>query len=369
MTTTTASENALAVDLIARAWGCAFSEPESSRDWAAQALDVSAGVEDAATSFWLLAAADWQLDRQETVHTHLRLSRTLFVQLESPRGQALCAELDAAIALQSGDAIRASLIHRALDAAPDPGSRAIDRFFSRWQRGVFARLLGQHDKALDHFRTAVDSAEASRNPGALAVAQLHLGGLLLELGRIEPAVAHTEAARSLAQHASARTLATAASAQLIVLRHAQGRPADVVDLAQAIGDQGGTQGAGPWVRLAVPLALAFWVAGDLDRAEAWLESGSSSQALLGDNAVFWAWVSARCLLSRGEHGLARDLAERTLAARQARSLPYHLGQLMTVAADACEAAGDRAAEQRHRLAASALVSGSAGSPRVTMAPA
>jgi hypothetical protein len=52
--------------------------------------------------------------------------------------------------------------------------------------------------------------------------------------------------------------------------------------------------------------------------------------------------------------LARDLAERTIVARQAKALPYHLAQLLQAAADACTAAGDPAAAQRHRDAAAAL---------------
>lgn len=343
-----------AQELLAKAWDNAFTDPEGCRDWASQALEVSAGSEEAATGFWLLALSDWQMDKLDPVSTHLRLARQLFVQLECARGQALCAELDAAVALRQGDAIRASLIHRALDSALDPGCKPLDRFFARWQRGVFARLLGQHDKALDHFRSATESAEASRNPGALAVAQLHLGGLLLEHARIEPALSHTEAAWSLAKHSGAGALGLAAAAQLIVIRHAQNRPADVVDLAQAISEQGAAHARGAMSRLAVPLALAYWVEGDLERAEAWLENGSSAHATQGENAVFWAWVSTRCLLERKEVGLARDLAERTIAARQGKALPYHFSQLLQAAAEACEAAGDDACAGRHRDAAAAL---------------
>ena len=358
----TAISTSCAQELLSKAWEASFSNPERCREWAAQALEVSAGSEDAAWSFWLLAQADWQLDRPETVTTHFRLARAQFVQLESGRGQALCAELDAAMALRAGDAIRASLIHRALDGALDPGSKSIDRFFSRWQRGIFARLLGQYDKALDHFRAATESAEASRNAGALATAHWHLGSALLEQGRIEPALAHTEAAWSLAKHSGAGSLNAASAALLIVIRHAQGRSADVVDLAEYLSEQGQAGGGSPLRSLAVPLALAHWVAGDLDRAEAWLENGSSAHATQGDAAIFWAWVSSRCLLARKETGLARDLAERTIAARKGKALPYHFSQLLNAAADACAASGDDAAAQRHRQAASALFTASLPAP-------
>jgi tetratricopeptide (TPR) repeat protein len=349
-----AVDTSRAQELLAKAWDNAFADPEGCRDWASQALEVSAGTEEAATAFWLLALTDWQLDKLDPVSTHLRLARQLFVQLESARGQALCAELDAALALRQGDAIRASLIHRALDSAMDPGTKPLDRFLARWQRGVFARLLGQHDKALDHYRAATESAEASRNPGALAIAHAYLGGLLLEHGRIEPALAHAEAAWSLAKHSGAGAWSLTTAAQLIVIRHAQNRPSDVLDLAQYISEQGSAHARGALAKLAVPLALAYWVAGDVDRAEAWLENGSGTQAMQGDNGIFWAWVSTRCLLARQEVGLARDLAERTVSARQAKALPYHLAQLLQAAADACTAAGDAASAQRHREAAAAL---------------
>lgn len=335
--------------LLQQAWDQSFADPIASRDRASRALDIAEpGGDDAAWCFWLLGLADLHTGQPGEARGRLQTARALFVQRESARGQALCAELDAAIALASGDPIRASLIHRALDGAQGFGLRAFDRFFGQLHRGLFARLLGQWQKALAHFQQARDAAEISRIPACLAAAQVQLGGLQLEFGELAEAQSRCEAALSLARHAGARGIITSAASNLIVIHDGLGRRDLAQDMASFLLDHPHAQGPGALARAAVPLALACLGAGDLDRAEAWLESGSSATSHDGDNGVFWAWLSARCLLARGEPRMARDLAERTLAARQAQALPYHLAQLLEVTADACETLGQHDQAQAYR---------------------
>lgn len=357
-----------ATGLLSQAWEHSFTDPARARQVAQRALDAAErGSTDAAWAFWLLALAEVQSLNAPSARARLHPARALFVQQGNGRGQALCAELDAAMALQIGDPIRASLIHRAIDIAPDPGFKAIDRFFGRQQRGQFARLLGQWSPALGHFAAARDAAQASGNDGALATALAQLGSLQLELGQLDDALASSEAALSLGRHCGARDAITTAVGSLIVIHDALGRPEASREIAGFAVEQPQLQSPGALARLAVPLALAHYRAGDIDRAEAWLEGGSTASPADGDTAVFWAWLSVRCLLQRGEHRYARDLAERTLMHRRDKSTPFHVVELLHAAAEACDAIGREDAARVHRDDARRLEDASPSVRRVVSA--
>ena len=335
-------------DLLSQAWAFSFADPSRARILGQQALDAAVrGSEDAAWAYWLLALCEVHALNAPLARARLHPARGLFVEHGSARGQAMCAELDAAMALQIGDPIRASLIHRAIDRAADPGFKAIDRFFGRHQRGVFARMLGQCNEALSQFLAAREAARASLNDGALATAMAQLASLQLELGQLDEALASGEAALSLARHCGARSAITTAIGSLIVIHDAQGRPEAARELATFATDHPQLQSPGAIARLAVPLALTLYRAGEIDRAEAWLEGGSTASTTDGDTTVFWAWVSVRCLLGRREHAYARDLAERTLLSRRQHSTPFHLIELLHAASEACAALGRNDAARAH----------------------
>jgi len=356
--------------LLSQAWEQSFTDPARARQAGQRALDAAGrGTEAAAWSFWLLALAEVQSLNAPSARARLHPARTLFVQHGNGRGQAMCAELDAAMALQIGDPIRASLIHRAIDIAPDPGFKAIDRFYARQQRGQFARLLGQWKPALDHFGAAREAAQASGNDGALATALAQLGSQQLELGLLDEALASSESALSLARHCGARDAITTALGSLIVVHDALGRPDMSMELARAALEQPQLQSPGALARLAVPMALAHFRAGDTDRAEAWLEGGSTASPADGDTAVFWAWLTVRCLLQRGEARYARDLAERTLMHRRDKSTPWHVVELLDAAADACDAVGRADTARIHRDDARQLAAMAGIAPRRTISAA
>ncbi len=344
------------------AWTLAFVDTPESRRLARIALDgADLSTESAAWARWLLALADVKSLNAPSARAFLHPAREWFVKHESARGQAMCAELDAAIAMQTGDAIRASLIHRALDGASKQDMRALDRFYSHLQRGSFARSLGQWDVAARHFDAAWETAEISGNAGAVAVVRNLIGALQLEYGNLEDAETQCEASLAIARELGAADAVGAASANLIVIRDALGDFEGSRALAKAMLEGPQAQVPGSLGRVALPLALTYIRSGEFDRAEAWLEvtSGSAS-AGDGDGAVFWAWMTARCLIQRKQHAMAVDVAERTYAARKHRALPFHIGQLLETLAAAHEHQGNALKSLQCREEARRLTLGTYG---------
>lgn len=337
---------------LTRAWASSFLDPGHARDEALKALDhVAAGSADAAWGFWLLALADGRMGALQAAKGTLQPARLLFVQHASTRGQAMCDELEALLALEAGNPARAREIHEAIDAEEDPGYRPLDRFVAHHTRALTARQLGEHEWALTHFYEALEASEDSGNAVAHATALCNLGGMHQELFDLEDARVYSEKALTAARQSGAKRLVTTAAALLIVIHHAAGRLSEATEMARFLMEHPELQLPGALAAVAVPLALAHFAAGDIDRAEAWLEGGSHANATHVDGTAFWAWLSARCLMHRGEFALARDLARRTLTARQDSELPYHRMKLMHAAADASEALADYpAALALHRQA-------------------
>jgi diguanylate cyclase (GGDEF)-like protein len=339
---------------LALAWELAVHDVPAARAEAQKALEgVDAGSEAAAWAFWLLALADVHTGAIQSARARLQPARLLFVQHDSGRGQALCDELEALFALHAGDGERAREIHEAIDAAEDPGYLPFDRFLAHSARATTARLLGEHEWALTHFHDALEAAEECGNAGAHAVALANLGGMHLELFDLEDARIYSEKALNAARATGARSIVTSAAANLIVIHHAAGRTAQAIEAAEFLTENPQLQLPGALASAALPIALAHFAKDDIDRAEAWLEGGSTS-ATPGDATAFWAWLSARCLMRRGEHALARDLAERTLKACSSRELPYHQMKLMQAASETCEVLGDLGAALRNARQAQTL---------------
>lgn len=365
--------NTVATDveaLLAQAWEHSHADPARAKLIAQMALDAAGrGTEQAAWAFWLLALAEVHAMNAPLARARLHPARALFVEHGSKRGQALCAELEAALALQVSDPMRASLTHRAIDMAPDPGFQAIDRYYAHLQRGLLSRMLAQWRAAVAQFAKARDAAQAARNDGALATAMAQLGRAQLEIGQLDEAWSSSETAWNVGRHCGARSAVITAAGSLITVHDALGRHGEALALATASLEDPQLQAAGGLARLSVMVALAHLRVGDLDRADAWLEGGSSSSTIDGDNAVFWAWAMVRSLLRRGECRYARDLAERTLLSRREKAPPLHLVELLHAAADACKAIGREDVAQVHRDDARRLEQTLALRPRREVSPA
>jgi tetratricopeptide (TPR) repeat protein len=323
------------------AWESCLLDAPLARAQAELALQrVQAGSENAAWAFWLQAWAEARLVSLAAARARLQPARLLFAQHESPRGELMCDELEAMLALYGGEHDRAHQLVQAIDSQPIIEGEAFDRFFAHSLRGALSRQGAQEASALPHLVAALDAARHSHNAGVRATALFQLAACEFELHRLEAALAHADAALDEARRCGARQVVTSAAGLLIVIHHAAGRTAQALDMAEFLVDHPQLQAPAALRRAAVPIALAYLAEGDLDRAEAWLEGGSLQHPVDGDNTLFWAWLSARCLLQRGEPRLARDLVTRTLATLGGPVAPYHPMWLARAARDACSALGD-----------------------------
>lgn len=362
---------------LVNAWQAVCLEGPQARHLAQQALDSAAtGSTAAAWSFWLLAWAEARMLDLSTARGRLQTARMLFVQHEHERGLALCDEMEAALALHAGDARRAREIQRALDIHSEPKGSPLEMFICSSLRAQTARRLGEWETAEVPALAAHEAAVASGNLAAQATAACLRGALAFDRFDLTAATQLTQSALDLARASGARHLVTVTAGQLLVIHHAAGRGSDVQDVAHFLIENPELQAPAALTRVAVPIALACHADGDIERAEAWLESGSFVHPVDGDNTSLWAWLSVRCLLQRNEASLARSLAERSLRVVSGFEPPYHPLQLARAAADACAATGDAAAAQLYeerarawRRQLSSLAARTAESPVSAVQPA
>jgi tetratricopeptide (TPR) repeat protein len=342
--------------LLRSAFDLAWTDAVASANQAQRAVDhAPRGSLLAGWGFWLLALADLHQKRAQEARACLAAALGLFVQQEDMRGQAMCAELDAAIALSNGDPLRAAMLHRAIDAVPDPGLSHLDRFYRAMQRAQMARRQGQHDKALGYLEAATQAAQSSGNLGAQALAQSQRAYMLTELERLEEAEAIAEASLGLARHANARSAVATAASALLLLHHLHGRASGVAEMARVLSDLPQADLGGCWSSVHLPLALASFSQGDFKRSEAWLNPGPGFSLAEGDSAVFWAWLNGRILLQKGAHGEARDLVERTLLTHGRSATLLHQRELLHVASEAQALLGRHDLARSFRDRAEALV--------------
>jgi len=336
-------------ETLQRAWRLAYLDPPAARSAALQALDMSAPDSlDAGWAHWHLALADVRTAAPSSARMHGARAREIFARHGLRRGMALCEEVEAIGARRDGDNLRCRAIHDAIDHGDDPDYGDFDRFLAHNSRAITAKLLGESDRALAHLYDALSSAEASGCEGARITALGNLGGYHHDLFNLEDARSLSERALKAACDAGARPMVTSAAANLIMIHHAAGQPRAALAIVQFLTEHPEAQLPGALQRIALPIALAYFINDEFDRAESWLSTGGAGAVADGEGATFWAWLCARLLIARGDAGAARELAERTLAsARTAAGPQFDLMELLRVAADACEVVGDLAGALAH----------------------
>lgn len=334
---------------LQRAAELAYLDPPAARAAALQALDrAEPGSLDAAWAHWHLALADVRTGAPSSARRHGGLAHEFFGAHGLRRGLALCDEVEAIGARRDGDLARARAIQDAVDAGADPGYEAFDRFLAHNSRAITAKLMGESDRALLHFHEALGAAETCDWDGPRVTALGNLGGYHHDLFNLEDARTLCAQALQAARETGARAMVTNAASNLIVVHHAAGEPAQALELAHFLVGHPELQLPGALRHATLPIALAYFDNGDLDRAECWLSGGAVAQIADGDGITFWAWLCARVLMARGDAPAARELAERTLASRSALvGQPYDQMELLRAAADACEALGDFGAALAH----------------------
>ncbi len=340
---------------LQRAWELAYLDPPQARAFAVEALEVSAaGSLAAAWASWHIGLADVRASSLATARSSIQRARAGFQCHGSPRGLALCDEVDAIAARREGDTAACRALHDAIDQGPDPSYTDFDRFLAHNSRAITAKLMGEPERALSHFYDALQAAEACGWDGPRITAVGNLGGFHHDLFNLEDARTLSEQALTEAREAGARAMVTNSAANLIVIHHASGRPDDAMAMAKFLLEHPDEQLPGALERVALPIALAHLVNGAIDDADALLAGGARAQVADGDGRAFWAWLNARCLMTRGAHATARQIAEQMLQTCARTELPYDQMELLRAAADACEAVGDLAMALAHTKRAQAL---------------
>lgn len=338
-----------AAALLERAWQLAYLDPLRARSAAADALSASEpGSVSAAWAHWHLALSDIRNADPALAGAANARARALFRQHGLVRGLALCDEVDAIAHRRAGDVARCHALHATIDSMGETGLHDFDRFFAHNSRAITAKLMGGNERALRHFYEALEAADRCGWPGPRITALGNLGGFHQDLFNLEDARALSEEALTAARAAGARAMVTTAASNLIVIHYAAGNPERALAMAELLLTRSDEQLPGALERVPLPMALAFLVNGDLDSAEEWLAHGARVPVADGDGMTFWAWLSARCRLGRGDAAAAKELAERALLERRVVSdTPYDLMELLRAAADANEALGDDRAALAH----------------------
>ncbi len=338
-----ATDAADAADLAA-AWDACYLDPARA---GALGRRVAGRAGGSAPWGWLhVALCEARVGDAAQAWAAVHQARAGFAAAGNVRGLALADESQAIQLRRDGDAGAAARLQQAIDARGDPGYLALDRFVAHNSRAITCRVLGRVDDALRHFHAACDAAEASGNVGARIAAASNLGSLQQELYNLEDARELSERAFRAAREARAPRALAAAVHGLITIYSALGEPLrarEMVDFAAAHPDEfpGDLR-----EQLRVALALGHVGMGEIDEAEALLAGGPVDEPGAGDGQVFWAWLSVRCALARGDAARARSIAERTLRERVEHGLadsPYDLMELHRGLADACEQLGDAGA--------------------------
>ncbi len=333
-----------ASDRIARAWELSYLDPIAAREIGRE-LVAEGGA--AAGAGWLqVALAEVRVGDAAVALDALGQARSACIAANDAPGLTLCDEVQAILLRRTGDPEGSARLHAAIDARDSGGATPMQRFIGHNSRAITAKVLGRVDEALQQFYAASDAAQATGWTGPRITALGNLGGYQQELYNLEDARQLSEQALRLAREAGARPMVATAAANLIIIHHAAGDPAQARAMAEFLLTHPEELLPRALEQHALPLALAHLSTGDIEAAERHLRQAPAAQFGDLDDLSFRAWLQARCLLARGAAAAAREVAERTLAERargRQREQSYNLMELHRVAADACEALGDAVA--------------------------
>ncbi len=341
---------------LAAAWRLAYLDPPRARAAAQEALGLAAADSvEAGWAHWHTALADVRTAGEHDLAVSNTLACRLFEQHGDARGLRLCDEVEAIRLRRLGDLQGALALHIRADSGQPTEPPPFDRYLAHNSRAITNKLLGHSDMALSNFYAALEAAQQSGDDGLIINALGNLGGFHQDLFNLEDARDLSEEALAAARKMGAKPVVTVAGANLVMLYFALGQPARALEMAQFLERHPDEQLPDALARVSLPLALAYLGSGDIQSAEAWLSQGATAGVADGDGLVFWAWLSARTRLARGDAAAARRVAESVLGPRVgSTALPYESMELLRAAADACQALGDHAAaltytQQAHTL--------------------
>lgn len=343
-------------DALAAAWRLAYLDPPRARAAAQAALGLAAADSvEAGWAHWHIGLADVRTAGDHDIAASNARACRLFEQHGIARGLLLCNEVEAIRLRRLGDLQGALALHIRADSAQRVEPPPFDRYLAHNSRAITNKLLGQSDIALSNFYAALEAAQQSGDDALIINALANLGGFHQDLFNLEDARELSEQALTTARKLGAKPVVTVAGANLLMLYFALGQPAKALEMARFLESHPDEQLPDALARVSLPLALAYLANGDIQSAETWLSQGATAAVSDGDGVVFWAWLSTRTRLARGDAAAARQVAETVLVPRAgSTALPYESMELLRAAADACQALGDPTAalaytQQAHSL--------------------
>jgi diguanylate cyclase (GGDEF)-like protein len=330
---------------LQRLWALCYLDPMASLALAKEVAASTGAV--AAWGWWHVALAELRTGDAAQAEAALARTRAAYASLsDSPakrRHTALCDEVNAIALRRAGDAAGAARLHADIDARQDFERDAMYRFIAHNSRSITHRLLAQHDKGLRHNYACRVAADEIDHPGPRIVALANLAGYHQTMFNLDDAIRLGEEALRLGRVHKVPQAVGVAATNLIATHHAAGHAQAARDMVEFLVTHAHEAVPGVLNQASLNLAMGHLSVGEVDQAMAYLERGAQNLPGGGDGQALWTWLTARCLLARGDAQSARAMlqvaAERQLETR-VKDSPYDQMEIYRAQADACEQLGD-----------------------------
>ncbi|MDE2501862.1 MAG: diguanylate cyclase [Burkholderiales bacterium] len=335
-------------ELVAAAWELCYLDAVAARE-IGRAL-IERGGAALADGWFHVALGEVRFGDAVIAADATKRARQAYREAGDARGVAMCDEIRGIELRRAGDLAGSAALQAALDAQQACERDPLHAYLAHNSRAITCKHLGLSDAALEHFYAASDAALRTGWAGPRITAACNLGGYHQTLFNLDDARQLSEEALSAARQVGARQAVGVSAKNLIIVYYAAGDFVQARAMAEFMLSHPDELLPGELQRSALQLAMGHLAVGEIDAAMGRLEGGAVKELGQSDGQTQWTWLTARCLMARGDAQAARRIAETTLAARQHNRLedePYDLMQLYSVLADACEAGGDAAAALRH----------------------
>ncbi len=344
---------------LQRLWMLCYLDPLAARALADEV--VRTGGPDAAFGWWHRALADVRIGDANTAAEVLAQARAEFALLTDTTqrrlGEALCDEVQAIALRRSGDYAASAALQADIDARLDITRDAMFRFVAHNSRANTLKLLSRHDEGLRQAYACCVAADEIGHHGPLIVALTNLGSYHQILFNSSDAARMCHEALRLARQHKVQQAIGVAAVNLVAIHHAEGEPQAARAMVEFLVAHAQELGPNVLEKFSLSLARGHLAVGEIDQAMDYLQRGAKALPGDGDGLARWAWLTARCLLARGDAHSAREVLQDAALLReetQVLDLPFDRMQVHQVLAEANEQLGDAQAALGHLRQAHAL---------------
>jgi diguanylate cyclase (GGDEF)-like protein len=326
-------------------WALCYLDPIASLPLAKEVAAAAGPV--STWGWWHVALAE--LRAGDAGLAEAALARTRADAAAAPEGQAkrylaaYCDELRAMALRRGGDYAGSARVQADIDARQDFERDPMYRFIAHNSRSITHQLLAQHDEGLRHNYACSVAAKELDHPGPRIVALTNLGGYHQTLFSLDDAIRLSEEALRLARQHKVPQAVGVSAMNLIAAHHAAGHAQAARDMVEFLVTHTDELVPELLTQSSLKLAMGHLSVGEIDQAMVYLERGARNVLGDGDGLASWAWLTARCLLARGDAESAREVLQDTAKLRQETSVkdsPYDQMEIYRAQADACEQLGD-----------------------------